>query len=168
MALGTRLHSRHASRVMVEGARRVRQGMAKDEKEAAEKREKAERDKNWAAIRSFDKWVSEGKQLDKDGRPRMAAADAKAMVKVLLPRLAPEEKLSDCGTTKKCIDWLVAIGGGTSWTAEMEKLSGEATGVSGDAATCSQPENPPTSMHSAWDTLRLPNHPCRWAKRAKT
>ena len=53
------------------------------------------------------------------------------MVKALLPRLAPEEKVGDYGTMKKCIDWLAEIGDGTSWTAEMEKLSAEATGVPG-------------------------------------
>lgn len=45
-----------------------------------------------------------------------------AIVKVLLPKIAPELKLKDFTTLQKCKEWLGELAGGTTWVDEMKAL----------------------------------------------
>ena len=44
---------------------------------------------------------------------------------ILLPKVAPKEKMKDYGSGKKALERLVAIAGGTTWEAEMDHLSAQ-------------------------------------------
>jgi len=47
------------------------------------------------------------------------------MVKVLLPQIAPNEKLSSYESMMKCNQWLAKVAGGTTWATEMEQVEKE-------------------------------------------
>ena len=79
----------------------------------------------YTAIKVFSNWKFSGRQMNaKDKtRPLLGKNDAVALVKGLMPRLAPNEKWGDYNGMKKAIDWLLSLGGDTTWENEMEKLS---------------------------------------------
>jgi len=56
---------------------------------------------------------------------KLNKADAKAIVKVLLSRIAPNEKLSFYDSMKKCNKWLVEVLGGPTWALEMRHMEKE-------------------------------------------
>ena len=45
-----------------------------------------------------------------------------AIVEVLLPKIAPTEKLKDYKTMANCVKWLGELAGGTTWVDEMKQL----------------------------------------------
>jgi len=47
------------------------------------------------------------------------------MVKVLLPQIVPNEKLSSYESMKKCNQWPAEVAGGTTRATEMEQVEKE-------------------------------------------
>ena len=99
------------------------------EKEAKEKKqqknlEKAEK-KEQAAVVAFNRWIEQGRKVDANGYPVLSKDSSVAIVKVLLPRVAPEEKLSEYTTMKACNKWLGTLARGTSWEEEMKAFVDE-------------------------------------------
>ena len=64
--------------------------------------------------------------VDANGHPKLGKADAKAIVKILILRIAPKEKLSSCVSMKKCNKWLGKDARGTTWVDEMKQVEKEA------------------------------------------
>ena len=55
----------------------------------------------------------------------LSKEDSVAIVKVLLPRIAREEKVGDYATTKACNEWLGTLAWGTTWEEEMKAFVDE-------------------------------------------
>ena len=72
-----------------------------------------------AALEAFGKWCGNGMKLDGESHPVMTRTCAMAIVKVLMPAVAPTLKVCDFTTLKKCAKWLGEIAGGTTWVDEM-------------------------------------------------
>ena len=112
-------------RVVMEANRRVAENDEAEKVKKVQKVQKKEESATLTAIVAYSKWQSSGKPTDTNGHPKLAKADAKAMVKVLLPRIAPNEKLSSYESMKKCNQWLVEVAGGTTWATEMQQVEKE-------------------------------------------
>ena len=113
------------ARVVVEAAKRVKAEEEKKKEEKAEKDKVKEATVTYTALHHFGKWVADGKKYDNNKNPVLSKAAAVAIAKVLLPRIAPKEKVSDYATMKKCNEWLGSIAGGTTWETEMEQYEKE-------------------------------------------
>ena len=98
-----------------------------------EEKEEKEREKTMAglgdqelALFYYDEWVKAGKDVDKNNKPKLGKDGAKAIVKALMPRVAPDEKVADYTTAMyKCVDWLEGLGfdcGQDVWEWEMDKM----------------------------------------------
>jgi hypothetical protein len=74
------------------------------------------------ALCYYDDWLRGEKVLDKNKKPKLGNKGAKAMVKALMPRVAPDKKVKEYTTAMyKCVDWLEGLGKGV-WELEMEKM----------------------------------------------
>ncbi len=67
------------------------------------------------ALDDFAKWKLDGSKVDANGHPIIPRLSAVAIVRVLLPMVAPTLKLGDFTTLKACAKWLGELAGGTSW-----------------------------------------------------
>jgi hypothetical protein len=56
--------------------------------------------------------------------PIMSKTNAVAIVKVLMPKVAPTLKLGNFTTLKSCTKWLGDLAGGTTWMDEMKAMEG--------------------------------------------
>ena len=70
----------------------------------------------------FAKWFSAGQKVDGNGNPILSKKAAVVIVKVLLPRIAPEAKLKNYVTLKSCTTWLSELASGTTWVTEMQAI----------------------------------------------
>ena len=72
-------------------------------------------------------WKADGKPEIEDipGRPKLNQPDAVAMVRDILPRISPEENVTQYTSKGKSIDRLMAIRGGTTWEIEMQAIVDE-------------------------------------------
>ena len=107
---------------VLEAVRRVKVKVAE---EAAAKECKAQETADfvkWMALKEFVKWYGDDQKVDKDGYPLLTKKAAVAIVKLLLPRIAPDLKLNDFKTLKKCVKWLGDLAGGTTWVTEMRAV----------------------------------------------
>ena len=112
-------------RVVLEAAKRLGALEAKEKKEKAQKKSEKEAQTEWDAFRLYDGWKRAGKPMA-DGKPKFASIkNAIVILKVLLPKVAPKEKMKDYGSGKKALERLVMIAGGTTWEAEMDHLSAQ-------------------------------------------
>ena len=104
--------------------------MEAEQKKGKEKKKKdAEENGLGLAIDAYKKWKSDGEQIDtKNNGPKLSKDAAKAIVKHLLPKIAPDEKLKDFNGMAVCVKWLGSIKGGTTWDNEMEHAEIEVTG----------------------------------------
>ena len=96
--------------------------------QAAKDKKEFERKENgdwvlWVGLKSYMKWVADGKSVDANGHPTLGRKDAINIVKVLLPRISPEAKMKDYSTLKNCTKWLGELKGGTTiWVDEMQAM----------------------------------------------
>jgi len=61
-----------------------------------------------------------------NGKPKFASIkNAVVILKVLLPKVAPTEKITAYNSGKKALERLVGIAGGTTWEDEMNHLSAQ-------------------------------------------
>ncbi len=72
-----------------------------NEKKQKKNQEKAEK-KEQAAIVAFHWWIDQGQKVDANGYPVLSKDSSVAIVKVVLSKIAPEEKLGDYCTMKAC------------------------------------------------------------------
>ena len=111
------------SAVVMEAMRRVKENekAAKIAKEQRKKDAAAKTDIN--ALDHFVSWLEAGAKVDPTtGHPKLSKDAAVAIVKVLLPKIAPTEKLKDYKTMASCVKWLGELAGGTTWVDEMKAL----------------------------------------------
>ncbi len=66
--------------------------------------------------------------MDDHNHPIMLRMSALAIVKVLMPKVAPTLKLADYTTLKTCTKWLGELAGGTTWVDEMKMKAMEEEG----------------------------------------
>ncbi len=72
-----------------------------------------------AALEEFGKWCGNGMKLDGESHPVMSRTCAMAIVKVLMPTVAPTMKVSDFTRLKSSTKWLGELAGGMTWVNEM-------------------------------------------------
>ena len=61
--------------------------------------------------------------MDNNGHPNLNKQASVAIVRYLLPIVAPDGNVSDYKTMASCRKWLGELAGGTTWDAEMEGLN---------------------------------------------
>jgi hypothetical protein len=61
-------------------------------------------------------------KVDGENHLVMSRICAVAIVKVLMPKVAPLVKASNFTTMKNCTKWLGELAGGTSWVDEMRAI----------------------------------------------
>ena len=71
---------------------------------------------------AFGKWCGDGSKVDDHNHPIVSRMSALAIVKVLMPKVAPTLKLADYTTLKTCTKWLGELAGGTTWVEEMKAM----------------------------------------------
>ena len=108
---------------MLEAGKRIEELKVKEKAEKDKKeKEKVER-KGESAVYFFNDWEMKGKPLDKNNNPKLGRPAAVAIVQVLMPRIAPKNKLGDHKNMKECFEWLGSVAGG--WDEEMRKVREE-------------------------------------------
>ena len=107
--------------VVLEASRRMAI-MESERKKAKEVKNKEKEESGLEkAVAAFMKWKEDGRQIDnKNEGPKLSKEAAKAIVKVLLPKIAPTKKLKDYNGMAVCVKWLGSIASGTTWDSEME------------------------------------------------
>ena len=60
--------------------------------------------------------------MDNHNRPVISRMIALAIVKVLMPKVAPTLKLANYTTLKTCTKWLGELAGGTTWVDKMKAM----------------------------------------------
>ena len=79
-----------------------------------------------AAIDAFKHYVDGGKSINlKSGMPNLPKSDAIAIIKFLLPKLAPKENVSSFNSGLKATKRLVEIASSTetTWEEEVNKVA---------------------------------------------
>ena len=109
-------------RVVLETLRRTKEQAEKVKEQKEKSRQVAEDGKVKAALEAFGKWCGNGMKLDGESHPVMTRTCAVAIVKVLMPAVAPTLKVSDFTTLKSCTKWLGELGDGTTWVDEMTAI----------------------------------------------
>ena len=77
--------------------------------------------KEETVIYAYDKWIRDGSKMKNDC-PDLHKQGSVAIVRVLLPMIAPLEKLKDYTMMKACVKWLGNLAGGTDWKEDMEAV----------------------------------------------
>ena len=106
-------------RVVLETLRRTKEQAEKVKEQKEKSRQVVEDGKVKAALEAFGKWCGNGMKLDGESHTVMTRTCAVAIVKVLMPAVAPTLKVSDFTTLKSCTKWLGELAGGTTWVDEM-------------------------------------------------
>ncbi len=106
-------------RVVLETLRRTKEQAEKVKEQKKKSRQVVEDGKVKAALEEFRKWCGNGMKLDGESHPVMSRTSAVAIIKVLMPTVAPTMKVSDLMTLKSCTKWLRELAGGTTWVDEM-------------------------------------------------
>ena len=110
------------SRVILR-AHEIAQEQEADAKQKKEYQKKESADCTlWIGLKCFIAWVKDGRCVDGNGHPILTKRDAIAIVKVLLPKISPTEKMKDYSSLKKCTKWLGELASGTTWADEMEAM----------------------------------------------
>ena len=109
----------------MEASKRVAENEEKAKIAKEQKGKEKEDNAVWTAISALGKWLNNGPPVNTNGHPKLNKTDAKAIVKVLLGRIAPEEKFSSYDSMKKCNKWLAEVAGGTTWVVEMKQVETE-------------------------------------------
>ena len=109
-------------RVVLETLRRTKEQQEKEKEEKERARKVAEDGKLNSGLEAFGKWCGDGSKVDDHNHPIMSMMSALAIVKVLMPKVAPTLKLSDYTTLKTCTKWLGELAGGTTWVDEMKAM----------------------------------------------
>ncbi len=76
----------------------------------------------WLGLVEFAKWFLAGEKVDGNGYLILSKKMAMAIVKVLLPRIAPEANLMNYVTLKSCTVWLGELALETTWVTEMQAI----------------------------------------------
>ena len=112
-------------RVMLRAKKLIDEEATKCKEAKEEKKKKAAETKEDKAIFAHGKWVRLGRLLDKNKNPKLSKEDSTCIVKVLMPRIAPKEKIGEYNSMAKCNEWLGSVAGGTTWDKEMETMTAE-------------------------------------------
>ena len=108
------------SHVICEAHKRIEK---KEQEDMMKKKneKKAELDKkDWLAIGRFNAWKREGKPRDAAGNPKFSSAKhAMEILKALLPKIDPSDKVSQYNSGTKSLNRLLKM---DDWEAEMEKV----------------------------------------------
>ena len=102
--------------------RRTKEQQEKEKEEKERARKVAEDGKLNSGLEAFGKWCGDGSKVDDHNHPIMSRMSAVAIVKVLMPKVAPNLKLANCTTLKTCTKWLGEPAGGTTWVDEMKAM----------------------------------------------
>ena len=110
------------SRVVLETLRRIKEQSEKAKEEKERARKAADDGKLKSGLEAFGKWCGDGSKVDGNNIPIMSRTNAVAIVKVLMPKVAPTLKLGDFTSLKSCTKWLGDLAGGTTWVDEMKAM----------------------------------------------
>ena len=93
------------SRIAAEAWRRRNAQIQEEKGEKEREKTMAGLGEQEIALFYYDEWVKDGKVLDKNNKPKLGKEGAKAIVKALMPRVAPDEKVTEYTTAMyKCVD----------------------------------------------------------------
>ena len=109
-------------RVVLETCRRTKQQAEKAKQDREQAKQVMVDGKLKTAVEAFKKWCGDGMKVDGENHPVMSRVCAMAIVKVLMPKVAPLMKASDFTTLKNCTKWLGELAGGTTWVGEMRAI----------------------------------------------
>jgi hypothetical protein len=109
-------------RVVLETLRLTKEQTEKVKEQKEKSRQVVEDGKVKAALEAFETWCGNGMKLDGESHPVMSRTCAVAIVKVLMPTVAPTMKVSDFTTLKSCTKWFGKLAGGTTWVDEMMSI----------------------------------------------
>ena len=113
------------SRILLKAKEEVDE-MEKEAKETKQQKNKEKTEtKEQAAIVAFRRWIDQGRKVDANGYLALAKDSSVAIVQVLLPRIAPKDKVADYSTMKACNKWLGTLARGTTWDDEMKAVEEE-------------------------------------------
>ena len=110
------------SRVVLETLWRIKEQSEKAKEVKERARKAADDGKLKSGLEAFGKWCGDGSKVDGNNIPIMSRMNAVAIVKVLMPKVAPTLKLGDFTTLKSCTKWLGDLVGGTTWVDEMNAM----------------------------------------------
>ena len=108
--------------MVLETCRRTKQQAEKAKQDREQAKQVMEDGKLNTAVEAFKKWCGDGMKVDGENHPVMSRVCAVAIVKVLMPKVAPLMKASDFTTLKNCTKWLGELAGGTTWVGEMRAI----------------------------------------------
>ena len=76
---------------------------------------------------SGEKRFSNGRSSasSKKPEPKLSKAAAVAIVKIILPRIDPNEDLAGYKNMGTCVDWLANLARGTDWETELDAVRSE-------------------------------------------
>ena len=109
-------------RVVLETLRRTKKQADKVKEQKEKSWQVAEDGKVKAVLEAFKKWCGNGMKLNGESHPVMTRMCAVAIIKKLMPTVAPALKVSDFTMLKSCTKWLGELAGGTSWVDEMRSI----------------------------------------------
>ena len=99
-----------------------RRKLLEDEKEKKRKAEEAEEKEEGGkndALYYYHRWKTGGKPLDSKGKIKLSLKGARAIVKVLMPRVDPTKKVAEYTALYKIVEWLEGL---EDWEAEMDQI----------------------------------------------
>ena len=109
-------------RVVLETLRRTKEQQEKEKEDKERARKVVDDGKLNSGLEAFRKWCGDGSKVDIHNHPVMLRMIALAIVKILMPKVAPKLKLADYTTLKTCTKWLGELAGGTTWVDEMKAM----------------------------------------------
>ncbi len=112
----------YMSSVWVDEMNAMREGQEKEKEDKERARKVVDDGKLNSGLEAFRKWCGDGSKVDNHNHPVMSRMIALAIVKVLMPKVAPTLKLADYTTLKTCTKWLGELAGGTTWVDEMKAM----------------------------------------------
>ena len=112
----------YMSSVWVDEMKAMREGQEKEKEDKERAQKVADNGKLNSGLEAFGKWCGFGSKVDDHNHPIMLRMNAVAIVKVLMPKVAPTLKLVNYTTLKTCTKWLGELAGGRTWVDEMKAM----------------------------------------------
>ena len=117
------------SHELLEAHRRMEVKKVTDKEENEKENAVSEKTKAMSDIESalyhWEEWREKGKPVTRQNKPKLSKAAAVAIVKILLPRIDPNEDLAGYKNMGTCVDWLVNLARGTDWETELGAVRSE-------------------------------------------
>ena len=112
----------YMSSVWVNKMKAMREGQEKEKEDKERARKVADDGKLNSGLEAFGKLFGDGSKVDNHNHPIMLRMSALAIVKVLMPKVAPTLNLANYTTLKTCMKGLGELAGVTTWVDKMKAM----------------------------------------------